>query len=165
MTKTKFGRSMLAMFFMALMFVSFAVSVYANTTDKDWKVSWSATETDFKFLGASRSKDTSTPVFFKCYYSQNGATYVDVKVLGTNANPVTGWSQLTNKTYYSGSLRNYARCKVGSGSSYNYSISSLVYDSGYSYVTLAIKSQLIPDLCKGSWSADSSNTWKTPTYY
>lgn len=165
MRKTIFKRSMLTMFFMALMFVSFAVSVYANTTDAYWSVSWSSAESDFKYLGASRSKDTSTPVFFKCFYSSNGATYVDVKVLGTNSHPVTSWNQLTNKTYYSGSLRNYARCKVGSGSGYNYSISSLVYESGYNYVTLAIKSQLISDSCQGSWSADSSNTWKTPTYY
>ena len=75
----------------------------ANTTDVAWSMTSSAV--DFKYLSASRAKTNSSAVYFRMTGS-NSSSYVNVKVLGTNVNPVTSWSQLTNCTVKNGVAKN-----------------------------------------------------------
>ena len=129
----------------------------ANTTDTAW--SMTSSTTDFKFLGASRTKTNSSAVYFKMITSVT-SNKVDVKVLGTDSQPVTGWSQLHNCTVKNGIARNYAKYTKG----VNYSLHSTVYESGYTYVTLAMTTAKDEKIA-GVWSADSANTWNEATYY
>ncbi len=129
----------------------------ANTTDTAW--SMTSSTTDFKYLGASRLKTDATAVYFKMNTSVT-SNKVDVKVLGTNSNPVTSWSQLTNCTVKNGAAKNYAKCNKN----VNYSLHSTVNERGFSRVTLAITTAK-DEKISGVWSADSSGTYNEATYY
>lgn len=129
----------------------------ANTTDVAWSMTSSAV--DFKYLSASRAKTNSSAVYFRMTGS-NSSSYVNVKVLGTNVNPVTSWSQLTNCTVKNGVAKNYAKCNKGT----KYSLHSTVYEDGFSRVTLAMRTPS-NDTISGIWSADSSGTYNEATYY
>ena len=129
----------------------------ANTTNANWDMTSSAT--DFKYLGKSRSKTDSSAVYFKMSTSVT-SNKVDVKILGTKAYPVTGWSQLTNCTVKNGIARNYAKCTKG----LNYSLHSTVHEDGFSRVTLGITTAKVESIA-GIWSADSSGTYNEATYY
>ena len=129
----------------------------ANTTDVAWTMTSSSV---FKYLGASRIKTNSTPIYFKMGASVT-SNQVDVKILGVNSISVTGWSQLTNCTVNkNGVAKNYARCAKG----VNYSLHSTVYEHGFSRVTLAMRTPS-NDTISGIWSADSTGTYNEAPYY
>ena len=144
---------------LAVKSVQFACGTASTNHFCQTKEPMTSSAVDFKYLSASRAKTNSSAVYFRMTGS-NSSSYVNVKVLGTNVNPVTSWSQLTNCTVKNGVAKNYAKCNKGT----KYSLHSTVYEDGFSRVTLAMRTPS-NDTISGVWSADSSGTYNEATYY
>lgn len=160
------------------LFVTCSVySLAANTGDTSFYVEWRYAPPKFNIIQNSSNSNFNNYVYrlktnsSRVYFKNTSESYTKVRPCGVPSSCINkstnvatfSKSDLTNCTYdpVNGTLASYAKCNQN----INYSIASLIYEKGFSYCTLSLKSSSTTyGNGAGYWSPDSSYSHSAPSY-
>ncbi|MCM1272647.1 MAG: hypothetical protein NC225_09970 [Clostridium sp.] len=120
-------------------------NVFASNADSNWTYNVSPSNTSYQYTKNNRKKDTNSKFYFKWGKSLNGVTSIYISPVGETGENTKKRVPCTSRFIVS--------------STGQYRVTNYVYENGYAYANLGIRSLVGTGTVSGAWSPDTQTNY------